>query len=333
MKVFITGATSTIGNHLVSLLLKEGISLHLLVRDPNRTRYFIHPNIHVFQGDIDSVDALTRAMSGCTHVFHLAALTRVWEKNPSRYYEVNVGGTLNVLKVAKALGIARVVITSSAGGYGPSIKAVVTEEKVREIGFFNDYECSKVLCELKAKEFSIAEHLEVVIVSPTRVYGPTLDAEVSSITLLFDQYVNHSWRLIPGDGQEVGNYAYIEDVAQGHLLAMRHGKSGESYILGGHNITYNTFFRVLAEQSNIQRKMIHAPFFLQNAYATFELFKARYFSGVPKITPQWLAKGKYHWEVDCTKAINALGYQVTPMEKAFRNTITFLKQKGNETNH
>lgn len=333
MKVFITGATSTIGNHLVNLLTLEGITLHLLVRDIKKASYFNQNNIKLFQGDIDSEEALIQAMSGCTHVFHLAALTRVWEKNPSRYYKVNVGGTLNVLKVAKSLGISRVVITSSAGGYGPSINSVVTEEKVREIGFFNDYECSKVLCELKAKEFSIAENLDVVIVSPTRVYGPTLDAEVSSITLLFDQYVNHSWRLIPGDGQEVGNYAYIEDVAYGHLLAMRHGKSGESYILGGHNITYNTFFRILAEQSNIRRKMIHAPFFLQNAYARLELFKARYISGVAKITPQWLAKGKYHWEADCSKAINALGYQVTPMEEAFSNTITFLKRKVNETNH
>jgi len=333
MKVFITGATSTIGNHLVNLLTLEGITLHLLMRDINKASYFNQDNIKLFQGDIDSEEALTQAMSGCTHVFHLAALTRVWEKNPSRYYQVNVGGTLNVLKVAKSLGISRVVITSSAGGYGPSINSVVTEEKVREIGFFNDYECSKVLCELKAKEFSIAENLDVVIVSPTRVYGPTLDAEVSSITLLFDQYVNHSWRLIPGDGQEVGNYAYIEDVAYGHLLAMRHGKSGESYILGGHNITYDTFFRILAEQSNIRRKMIHAPFFLQNAYARLELFKARYISGVAKITPQWLAKGKYHWEADCSKAINALGYQVTPMEEAFSNTITFLKRKVNETNH
>jgi nucleoside-diphosphate-sugar epimerase len=333
MKVFITGATSTIGNHLVNLLTLEGITLHLLVRDIKKASYFNQDNIKLFQGDIDSEEALIQAMSGCTHVFHLAALTSVWQKNPSRYYEVNVGCTLNVLRVAKDLGIKRVVITSSAGGYGPSISSIVTEKKAREIGFFNDYECSKVICELKAKEFAIAEELDVVIVSPSRVYGPTVNAEVSSITLLFDQYINHSWRLIPGDGQEVGNYAYIEDVAHGHLLAMRHGKSGESYILGGHNITYNTFFRILAEQSNIRRKMIHAPFFLQNAYAMFELFKARYISGVAKITPQWLAKGKYHWEVDCTKAINDLGYQVTPLHEAFQNTITFLKQKVNETIH
>jgi nucleoside-diphosphate-sugar epimerase len=164
MKVFITGATSTIGNHLVNLLTLEGITLHLLVRDIKKASYFNQDNIKLFQGDIDSEEALIQAMSGCTHVFHLAALTSVWQKNPSRYYEVNVGCTLNVLRVAKDLGIKRVVITSSAGGYGPSISSIVTEKKAREIGFFNDYECSKVLCELKAKEFSIAENLDVVIV-------------------------------------------------------------------------------------------------------------------------------------------------------------------------
>ena len=333
MIVFITGATSTIGNHLVNLLTLEGITVHLLVRDIKKAAYFNQDNIKLFQGDIDSEEALIQAMSGCTHVFHLAALTSVWQKNPSRYYEVNVGCTLNVLRVAKDLGIKRVVITSSAGGYGPSISSIVTEKKAREIGFFNDYECSKVICELKAKEFAMAEALDVVIVSPSRVYGPTLNAEVSSITLLFDQYINHSWRLIPGDGKEVGNYAYIEDVARGHLLAMHHGKRGESYILGGHNITYNTFFNLMAELSSIQRKMIHAPFLLQNLYAYIELFKARFVSGVAKITPQWLAKGKYHWEVDCSKAINDLGYQITPLNEAFNRTITFLKQKGNETIH
>ena len=328
MKVLITGATSTIGNHLVAMLLKDDVEIHLLVRNPKKAAYFTDKRITIFKGDIDSAESLINAMTGCTQVYHLAALTKVWERNPSRYYEVNVEGTLNVLRAAKSLGIQRVVMTSSAGGYGPSIHSVVTEDKVREIGFFNDYECSKVLAEFKAKEFAISHNMDVVIVSPSRVYGPTLNAEVSSITLLFDQYINHSWRLIPGDGSEVGNYAFIEDVADGIIRAMKNGKSGETYILGGHNITYNVFFEKLADQSKVKRKMIHAPFFLQNLYAYSELFKAKFFNRNAKITPSWLAKGKYHWEIDCSKAINEIGYHVTPLHEAFEKTILFLKNKS-----
>lgn len=333
MKVLITGATSTIGNQLVELLLHEGFQIHLLVRDESKCPYFNRPNIKLFKGEIDALNSLTVAMKECDYVFHLAALTKVWIKDSSAYYKVNVEGTLNVLKVAKATGVKRVVITSSAGGYGPSISSVITEEKVREIGFFNDYECSKVLCELKAKEFSIKHQLDVVIVSPTRVYGPTLNAEVSSITLLFDQYLHHAWRLIPGDGRDVGNYAFIEDVAKGHLLAMKHGKSGETYLLGGHNLTYLQFFSHLSSIAGINRRMIHMPYAFQKIYAYLELFKAKWLNGNPKITPSWLAKGKYNWEVDCTKAKNDLGYQITPVTDAFAKTIFFLKRKKNEGPH
>ena len=63
MKVFITGATSTIGNHLVNLLTLEGITLHLLVRDIKKASYFNQDNIKLFQGDIDSEEALIQAMS------------------------------------------------------------------------------------------------------------------------------------------------------------------------------------------------------------------------------------------------------------------------------
>lgn len=333
MKVLITGATSTIGNHLVEMLLNHNCELNLLLRNPQKAPYFIDERITLFQGDINSPELLLRAMTGCDQVYHLAALTKVWVRNPSRYYEVNVDGTLNVLRAAKSLGIKRVVMTSSAGGYGPSIHSAVTEEKVREIGFFNDYECSKALAELKAKEFALLNNTDVVIVSPSRVYGPTLNAEVSSITLLFDQYINHSWRLIPGDGAEVGNYAFIEDVADGIIRAMKYGKQGETYLLGGHNITYNAFFKKLSERSKVRRKMIHAPFFLQSIYAYSELFKAKIFNRNAKITPSWLAKGKYNWEIDSSKAIKEIGYHVTPLEEAFDKTIIFIKKKRIEASN
>lgn len=327
MKVLVTGATSTIGNHLVKFLLEDGYHIHILVRDLEKAKYFDNSKIKLFEGDIDSEFHLNRAIEGCDYVFHLAALTKVWVRDPSKYYKVNVQGAINVLKAGKANGVKRVVITSSAGGYGPSINGSINEENVREMGFFNDYECSKVMCELKAKEFSINHNFDVVFVAPSRVYGPTLNAEISSTTLLFDQFINHSWRLIPGKGKELGNYAYIEDVAKGHILAMLHGKAGESYILGGHNISYNTFFEILSRQSNIHRKMIHTPYFLQNLYAYSELYKAKFLGKAPKITPQWLAKGKFYWEVDSSKAVNELGYQLTPIDQAFDKTIAFVKGK------
>lgn len=325
-KIFITGATSSIGMHLVQLLLTEEVTLHLLVRSKKKCVRFQHPRIVLFEGDLHAIETINQAMKGCDQVYHLAANASVWLKKSGDYFNVNVEGTRNVLDVACSNKIKKVVVTSSAGVYGPSISSPIYEQKAREIDFFNEYESSKALAELLVHRYVVEKGLNAVIVSPTRVYGPILYGPVTSTTLLIDKYVNGSWRIYPGTGNEIGNYAYIEDVAFGHILAMNNGKKGHHYILGGENCNYVDFYKSLSDVSTIHRTMFRVPNWIQLSVAWFQLTRAKILGVPPAITPKWLAKGKYNWEVNCSKAQNELGYSITPLEIGLSKTVKSLQK-------
>jgi farnesol dehydrogenase len=327
MKIFITGATSSIGIYLINSLIEKGHELILLVRSKTKAIYLEHKNIQLFEGDINDLSSLNSAMHECDQVYHLAAITKVWLKDVNEYFRVNVEGTNNVLLAAKSNNVKRVVITSSAGVYGPSENSKINEETIRKTDFFNEYESSKALAELCCKTFFIENKLDIVIVSPTRIYGPILHGPNSSTTLLIEKYLFDNWRILPGTGKELGNYVYIEDVIKGHILAMEKGKPGNTYILYGENCSYIHFFSILADISEIKRKMIKTPLIFQSIFANFQLFLAHFFGVSPTIVPKWLAKGLYNWEISTKKAHDDLGYSPTSLVEGLRKTVTFLRAK------
>lgn len=327
MKIFITGATGSIGAHLVKMLSERGHTCHVLVRSLAKAELLDFPNVVAFQGDITDPRSIDKAMQGCQQAYHLAALAKVWAKDSGIFYRINVDGTVNVLEAAVKHQLDRVVVCSTGGVFGPSIHAVVKEDKARDIDIFNEYEGSKAMAESRVKDFVIEHDLDVVIVSPTRVYGPFLFGEPSSTTLMVDKFVNEGWRIYPGTGHELGNYVYIEDVALGHILAMEKGRKGHTYILGGDNYDYFQFYKLLGEAAGIQRKMFTIPMGLQVFFAKIQLFMAEYLGKEPMITPKWIAKAKYHWEVSPAKAVKELGLPITPIAEGLKKTVAYVRAR------
>ena len=323
MSIFITGGTGYIGAHLLRKLTDSDETIHVLVRSKKKASDIEHPNIAIFEGDIMNKESIKKAMKGCSKVYHLAAFAKVWAKDPKIYFDINVTATVNVLEVAQELGVSKVIVTSTAGVYGASVSDDITETYVRDFDFFNEYESSKAISESRIKDFAIAG-LDVSIVSPTRVYGPYLFGEPQSVTQLIQKYVKGKWRIIPGDGTKVGNYVFIDDVVDGHILAMENGKKGHTYILGGENHDYNSFFKILAIESGIHRKMIKLPIGFQMMFARIQLLKIP-FGGTPLITPKWIAKGKYDWKVDSSKAVNKLGLKITSLKEGIKKTIDWVE--------
>ena len=323
MSIFITGGTGYIGAHLLKKLTDSDETIHVLVRSKKKASDIEHPNIAIFEGDIMNKESIKEAMKGCSKVYHLAAFAKVWAKDPKTYFDINVTATVNVLEAAQELGVSKVIVTSTAGVYGASVSDDITETYVRDFDFFNEYESSKAISESRIKDFAIAG-LDVSIVSPTRVYGPYLFGEPQSVTQLIQKYVKGKWRIIPGDGTKVGNYVFIDDVVDGHILAMENGKKGHTYILGGENHDYNSFFKILAIESGIHRKMIKLPIGLQMMFARIQLLKIP-FGGTPLITPKWIAKGKYDWKVDSSKALNELGLKITSLKEGIKKTIDWVE--------
>lgn len=327
MKIFVTGATGYIGQGLTSRLLNEGHEVHALCRQ-QPSNSFDHPRFHFHRGDIGDHEAIFAAMKGCEVVFHVAGVARVWMRDPGRYYDVNVGGTLNVLDAALANNVRKVVFTSSAAVFGTSNGRPVEEDDIRTVNFFTDYETSKFIAEERILRY-VRKGLDVVIVHPTRVYGPGSLSESNAVSQIIKLYLEGNWHIIPGNGRMIGNFSFIDDVVNGHVLAMEKGLAGEKYILGGINISFNEFFQMLKESSGKRYVTVHLPLPFMMFYAWQEELMANFPGYEPKITRRWVEKYNHNLACSSGKAVRDLGYTITRLEEGLAKTIGWLRGRLN----
>lgn len=328
MTYFLTGATGYIGECLALRLVNDGHNVHALIRSKDRARNLVHPKIKLFEGDIQNIQSLEEAIEGCDYVFHLAAYARVWSKDKDLPYKINVKGTTNVLEVALKCKIRRVVFTSTGGTLEPSSSSRQTDENtLRTVPFFNDYEITKAEAENVALGF-VGKGLDVVIVNPTRVYGPGLISESNAMTRIIRQFNAGKWRIIPGDGSKIGNYVFVDDVVEGHLMAMEKGQVGQRYIIGGENISYDDFFKKLRLITGKTQVLFHIPFLLMFIGGSIQFAIARLTGLSPLITPRWIRKYLHNWSVSVSKAETELGYRVTTLDQGLRKTVDWLMQNS-----
>jgi NAD+-dependent farnesol dehydrogenase len=328
MNYFITGITGFIGSNLASYLLAEGHQVNAIVRNYTDTKSFNHPNLHLFVGDLHDNAVLRKAMKDCQQGFHLAAFAKPWAKNPNTYYRINVEGTINVFESAKKTGIEKIVFTSSAATISPSNGKIPSHEStMRKEPYFNEYETTKSEAEHIATEYS-KNGLPVVIVNPSRVYGPGPLNASNSITKMIKGYCNGKWRIIPGNGEKIGNYVYIDDVVNGHILAAEKGRAGEKYILGGENLSFDDFFSTLEDVTGIHRNMVHLPLFVMFAAAKLMEWQNPVTGIPPVITAPWVRKYLRDWCLSSAKAERELGYSITPFKDGVRKTIGWLMESS-----
>ncbi|HRQ49306.1 MAG TPA: hypothetical protein PLR74_02140, partial [Agriterribacter sp.] len=152
------------------------------------------------------------------------------------------------------------------------------------------------------------------------------DTGSNPVTKIVELYMKGKWKVIPGSGDDIGSYPFIDDVVDGHIRAMEKGRSGERYILGGVNATFNDLMALIKKYSGIEKPLRHVPFFLLNALSHAMLWNAKITGKYPMITPDWVAKYKYHWALDSSKAVNELGYRIRPLEEGIKETVAWVKQ-------
>jgi farnesol dehydrogenase len=328
MKCFITGANGFIGFRLTERLSAEGHMVKCLVRSPERFRELTHlQGVTPVIGDLDDITALEAGTAGCDTVFHMAALAKPWSEDKSLPFRVNVLGTEKLLKASQKAGVKKFVFTSSAAVIGPSPgEEPIDESFVRTVPFFNDYEKTKHQAETLVKEYSGGD-LETVIVNPTRVFGPGKLSESNSVTIMIDRYSRGKWHIKPGDGTCVGNYVFIDDVVSGHILAAMKGRAGESYLLGGDNLTFNRFFDLLAAATGKRRVLIPFPVRLMIAGAAMMEWQVKLTKIPPMITVPWVKKYMNHWSLSSNKAVSELGYSITHFADGVEKTLQWLRSK------
>jgi nucleoside-diphosphate-sugar epimerase len=327
MKVFITGATGFIGQKLIQAAIDKGFFVHALVRDDCSTQLLHHERIHYFKGDITNYDTVLKSMKDCDSVIHAAGITQLWHHDRTIFYRVNVGGTKNILEAACFHNVKRFVYTSTCGVLGPSYGNPVGEEDPRITPFENDYEISKHCAEELVKEY-LRRGLFTVIVALPRVYGPGLLTGGNPISKLIGNTIKRGIGFVPDAKQIIGNYAFIDDVVEGHFLALQKGLGGEKYNLGGENHSYKEFFDNVRKLSPRKIRLITIPKFLLKIAGNLIYTKSLLTKTHNHLTPKTVNRLYQNRAVNCDKAVRQLGYRITPFETGIQQTIQFLKTRN-----
>jgi nucleoside-diphosphate-sugar epimerase len=329
MRIFITGGTGFIGSLLTEKLAGQGHDIVMLIRDQVKAKRFIRKNISIISGDLFDDKSLREGMKECDLVYHMAAFAKPWSSDPLLPYRTNVTGTKNVLDAALDCGIKKVIITSTGGTISYSRDGNPVNETTNINPEYNtEYERTKAEAERLAIEYS-GRGIHIVIVNPTRVYGPGLLSESNGLTVLIKKYVSGRWRILPGDGSAIGNYVFIGDVVEGHILAAKNGRNGERYILGGENLSFRELFKIIGEESGTIRRLIPMPPSLMKFVARIATTISGIMGVPPLITREWIDKYLNNWVVSSEKAIIELDYKITPFRTGVSKTIEWLKTTQN----
>ena len=323
--IFVTGATGFIGTKLVNELVRQGHTVHALTRAASNRDGLNHERIKLVHGDIMNRESLLAGMKGCTHVFHLAAYAKNWARDSKIFHDHNVLGMKNVFDAARQVGIQRVVWTSTIVTFGPSAPGVIGDETMLRITskYYTEYEETKSIAEKEALKMA-AEEFPVVMVNPTRVYGPGKLTEGNSVSLMIDQYDRGLVPILLNRGVNIGNYVLVDDLVRGHILAMEKGRIGERYIIGGENVSLKHFFKLVDEVSGRKHFQVNLPPKVGLGYGGIQKFAAEKFGIYPQITTGWVETFLQDWAFSCAKAERELGYTFTPLKEGIRLTYEWI---------
>jgi nucleoside-diphosphate-sugar epimerase len=236
----VTGATGFTGGHLTRALRRRGWRVRALVRDPGKADDLQALGVEIVKGDVVDAEAVDRAVAGCCHVFHIAALYRE-SKHPDRVYRaVNVAGTHHLLSAAARHDVERFVHCSTVGVHGDVDRLPADEEAPFKPG--DIYQETKLEAELLVKQ-AFAAGVRATIFRPVGIYGP---GDLRFLKL-FKAIHTGRFRMF-GNGEVAYHLTYVADLIEGILLCGEHPAAlGEIFILAGPRYTsINELVRLIA---------------------------------------------------------------------------------------
>ena len=318
--ILVTGGTGFIGVHLVKRLNELGHKLKLLVRETSDTSCFEGlDNIEYVIGDVTDIDSIYKGAENVDCIYHLAGYVKIWAKDRNIYERINVDGAENAAKVALDKDIPMYYV-SSFGAIGPNKDGNMCDEETQHDDFFHfEYEKTKFLGTEVVKDY-MAKGLKAVIFYPGFIYGPG-DFNIYG-EMMFD-IVAGQFLGCPGKGDSLFCMAYIDDVVDGMVKALgRDDLIGEDFFLGGENIEIGKYLDLAAEVAGT-KKPRHFPMSAAILYANVLTAKANFGKPkrVPYITKPMLVGMKVNWAYSSQKAIDKLGYKITPLREGLETTV------------
>jgi len=323
----VTGATGFVGAAVARALANRGHTLRTLVRPTSDRRNLEEFPHEICVGDLRDPKSLSACVAGCSHVFHVAAEYRLWRPDPAVFYEINVEGSRNLLCAAADAGVERLIYTSSVatlglpgdGRPGDEATPVCLEDMI------GHYKRSKFLAEETVRELASERNLNVVIVNPSTPIGPRDIKPTPTGRTVLDAAAGKT----PAYVDTGLNVVHVDDVANGHLLALEHGRRGERYVLGGEDMSLRDILVGIAEITGGKPPHVRLSPNLLMPLAHIAQAWARLRRGdEPRLTVDGLRMSKKRMFFSSAKAERELGYRHRPAKEALRDAITWFRENG-----
>ncbi|HEX4741402.1 MAG TPA: hopanoid-associated sugar epimerase [Caulobacteraceae bacterium] len=325
-RVMITGASGFVGSAVLRALEGRGFHLRALVRQSSPRANLAGLDVELVEGDMRRPDDMNRALAGVDLLFHVAADYRLWARDPNDIIRANLEGTGAVMEAALEQGVRRIVYTSSvatlrAGDASTAVDETAALAPGEAVGAYKE---SKVRAERLVERLVAERGLPAVIVNPSTPIGPRDIKPTPTGRIL----VEAAQGRMPAFIDTGLNLAHVEDVAQGHLLAMEKGVTGERYILGGQDATLAQMLAEIARLVGRRPPTVRLPRTPLYPLAVAAEAVAQITGKEPFVTRDALKMASHHMFFTSAKAERDLGYRARPYREALSDALAWFRASG-----
>jgi dihydroflavonol-4-reductase len=261
-------------------------------------------------------------MSGCQVLFHVAAQYSLWQSDRDLLYHSNVLGTRNILQCARQAGIERTVYTSSVAAIGVKPDGIADETYQSPVDkLVGDYKKSKYYAEQEAVK-AVQQGQDIVIVNPSTPIGafdlkptPTGEIIVRFLQRKMPFYVDTGLNIID-----------VQDVAQGHILALTKGQTGDRYILGNQNVTFKQLLDKLEQITGLLAPKYTIPYWLPYSVAWLEENVLAKLGKQPTVALDGVRMSRQKMFYDPSKAVRELELPQSDINLALTEAVNWFVQ-------
>jgi dihydroflavonol-4-reductase len=327
-RVVVSGAAGFIGAAVVRALLARSARVVALLEPGADEHNLDGLDVERVCVDVRDADAVSVACSGARFVFHLAAMYRFWSRQPQDFYDVNVGGALNVLRAARAASCERVIYTSTVGVLGLDGAAQgqpADETCYADIAhLFGLYKRTKYVAEHEVLR-EAAQGAPVSLVLPTFPLGPG-DRRPTPTGKVVVEFLNGR---MPAFVDTTFNVVHVDDLAAGHLLALERGRVGRSYIVGGENLPMREFLATLAKCTGLPAPTRLVPRGVAlGVGALSQLVEGRILRREPSVALEAARMSTTNMMFSDQRARSELGYAPRPAAQAIADSARWFVENG-----
>jgi dihydroflavonol-4-reductase len=328
-RVLVTGASGFVGSAITRRLLARGYRVAVLLRPTSPRVNLEGLDVEVVLGDMTDQAGVTAAAQGARFLFHCAADYRLWARDPEDIVRANRLGTEAVMRAALGAGVERVVYTSSVATLGlpPGYDRLTPADEsapLTEQTAIGAYKRSKVIAERLVERMVAQEGLPAVIVNPSTPIGPR-DVKPTPTGRII---VEAAMGKVPAFVDTGLNLAHVDDVAEGHLLALDRGRIGQRYILGGQDVTLRRMLADIAALAGRKAPTTNLP--RGPLYPLASVFEAiaQITGKEPMLTRDALTMSKRMMFFTSAKAEHELGYRARPYTEALADAMAWFGAHG-----